>query len=333
MGTLLVAFVTNHRKAGFFVFRRPTEGWEYIMNLVAALLAVACLGPGQWSLDNAINFAPHGWWALVIALVVGVGGAAATLVDVLAPARAEARRELTLARQARAARSCSTRSGTHLAPVADDADVGRVEDRRVGSALIASTVPAARTPTVWLNLPLAPMLTNRRGAIDRPVMPIWRDAGEPALVGDLAGRAELARRAACAAVRARRTRRARTPMPTPMTVCASASTSRSSSRVRASTRTRPRGSSGVAVGDDAAAVRGARGSGSTPARTVAIWTGDEQWIAATSWPPNAGFHATSRSSTRSSSTASPVRPAPSRAATRDATSRPHAVEPVRIAHG
>ena len=43
-----------------------------------------------------------------------------------------------------------------------------------GSGLIASTVPAARTPTMWLNLPLAPMLTNRRGAIDRPVMPIWR---------------------------------------------------------------------------------------------------------------------------------------------------------------
>lgn len=80
MGTLLVAFVTNHRTAGFFVFRRPTEGWEYIMNLVAALLAVACVGPGEWSLDHAIDFAPHNWWSLVIALVVGVGGAAATLV-------------------------------------------------------------------------------------------------------------------------------------------------------------------------------------------------------------------------------------------------------------
>ncbi len=73
--------------------------------------------------------------------------------------------------------------------------------------------------------------------------------------------------------------------------------------------------------------------GSTPARTVAICTADAQWIAATSWPPNAGFHATSRSPSRSSSTASPVRPAPSSAATRDATSRPHAVDPVRMAHG
>ena len=29
-----------------------------------------------------------------------------------------------------------------------------------GSGLIASTVCAARTPTTWLNLPLAPMLTS-----------------------------------------------------------------------------------------------------------------------------------------------------------------------------
>ena len=34
-------------------------------------------------------------------------------------------------------------------------------------------------------------------------------------------------------------------------------------------------------------------SGSTPARTVAICGRVVQWIAATSWPPNAGFHATS----------------------------------------
>ena len=36
IGTLTVAFITNHRNAGFFVFRRPTEGWEYLMNLIAA---------------------------------------------------------------------------------------------------------------------------------------------------------------------------------------------------------------------------------------------------------------------------------------------------------
>ncbi|HWS44287.1 MAG TPA: DoxX family protein, partial [Acidimicrobiia bacterium] len=49
IGTMVVAWITNHRNAGFFVFRRPVEGWEYLMNLVAALIAIACLGPGKWS--------------------------------------------------------------------------------------------------------------------------------------------------------------------------------------------------------------------------------------------------------------------------------------------
>jgi len=79
IGTMLVAWITNHLKAGFFVFRRPTEGWEYIMNLVAMLVAIACLGPGEWSLDNAIDYQPSNWWSLTIALVIGVGGAASLL--------------------------------------------------------------------------------------------------------------------------------------------------------------------------------------------------------------------------------------------------------------
>ena len=79
IGTLAVAFITNHRTAGFFVFRRPTEGWEYLMNLIAASVAIGCLGPGRWSLDNAVGFHPSGWAGLVITLVIGVGGAAGLL--------------------------------------------------------------------------------------------------------------------------------------------------------------------------------------------------------------------------------------------------------------
>jgi putative oxidoreductase len=90
MGVILVAFITNHLHAGFFVFRRPTEGWEYLMNLLAALVAIACLGPGRWSLDNAIDFYPHGWMSLVIALVIGVGGAATLLAVFWRPAPKEA---------------------------------------------------------------------------------------------------------------------------------------------------------------------------------------------------------------------------------------------------
>jgi len=70
------------------VFRRPTEGWEYLMNLIAACVAIGCVGPGNWSLDNAINFEPHGWWGLIIVLVIGVGGAAGLLAVFWRPAPA-----------------------------------------------------------------------------------------------------------------------------------------------------------------------------------------------------------------------------------------------------
>ena len=79
IGTLTVAFVTNHRKAGFFVFRRPTEGWEYLMNLIAASVAIGCVGPGRWSLDNAFGIHFNDSWGLIVTLVIGVGGAVGLL--------------------------------------------------------------------------------------------------------------------------------------------------------------------------------------------------------------------------------------------------------------
>ncbi len=79
IGVVLVAFITNHLHAGFFVFRRPTEGWEYLMNLAAALFAVGVLGSGKWSLDHAIDYHPSFSTAMWITLVIGVGGAGALL--------------------------------------------------------------------------------------------------------------------------------------------------------------------------------------------------------------------------------------------------------------
>lgn len=89
VGVMLVAWITNHRKNGFFIFR-PGEGWEYVMVLTLSGLALAMLGPGQWSLDHAIGLGSLlGWTGLWIALVGGVGGSAALLVTCWRPARAD----------------------------------------------------------------------------------------------------------------------------------------------------------------------------------------------------------------------------------------------------
>ncbi|MEY2566310.1 MAG: putative oxidoreductase [Actinomycetota bacterium] len=79
IGTMLVAWIINHRKNGFFIFR-PGEGWEYVMTLTFCGLLLAVIGPGEWSLDQAIGFDDRpGVRGLLAALVLGAGGAAALL--------------------------------------------------------------------------------------------------------------------------------------------------------------------------------------------------------------------------------------------------------------
>ena len=75
IGVMVVAWITNHRGHGFFIFR-PGEGWEYVMTLTAIGLALGALGAGQWSLDHAIGLDwTSGTSGLVIAAVAGGGGA------------------------------------------------------------------------------------------------------------------------------------------------------------------------------------------------------------------------------------------------------------------
>lgn len=80
VGVMLVAWITNHRGNGFFIFR-PGEGWEYVMTLTVAALVVGALGPGEWSLDNALDLRDDlvGGAGLLIAALAGGGGAAALL--------------------------------------------------------------------------------------------------------------------------------------------------------------------------------------------------------------------------------------------------------------
>jgi putative oxidoreductase len=87
VGTMLVAWITNHRKNGFFIFR-PGEGYEYVMTLTCAAIGLAGVGPGAWSLDRALNwFYPPGWTALALTVILGAGGAIGLLLTFWRPAK------------------------------------------------------------------------------------------------------------------------------------------------------------------------------------------------------------------------------------------------------
>ncbi len=80
VGVLTVAWITNHRKNGFFIFR-PGEGYEYVMTLVAAGLLLCGTGGGRISLDRALGvFDPPGWTAALVFAAMGLAGAIGLLV-------------------------------------------------------------------------------------------------------------------------------------------------------------------------------------------------------------------------------------------------------------
>jgi putative oxidoreductase len=80
VGVMVVAWLINHRGNGFFIFR-PGEGWEYVMTLTMVGLAIGAVGPGEWSLDEALDLRDDltGTTGLAIAAIGGGGGAALLL--------------------------------------------------------------------------------------------------------------------------------------------------------------------------------------------------------------------------------------------------------------
>jgi putative oxidoreductase len=74
VGVMVVALITNHFKNGFFIFR-PGEGYEYVLNLTIAALALGALGPGAWSADKYLKIHLVGPTGLAITAVAGIGGA------------------------------------------------------------------------------------------------------------------------------------------------------------------------------------------------------------------------------------------------------------------
>lgn len=72
IGVMIVAGWTVHRNNGFFIV---SEGWEYTFVVALIALAIAGLGPGQWSLDNAIGIDDlNGFVGLAIAAGLGLAG-------------------------------------------------------------------------------------------------------------------------------------------------------------------------------------------------------------------------------------------------------------------
>ncbi len=78
VGVMLVAGYVAHRANGFFIVK---EGWEYTFILAVAAVGIAMLGPGEWSIDDAIGIADDldGWTGLAIAAGGGVAAGLAQL--------------------------------------------------------------------------------------------------------------------------------------------------------------------------------------------------------------------------------------------------------------
>ena len=73
---MTVAFWTVHKGHGLLVF---AEGWEYNLVLGAIGVSLATIGPGEWSLDDALGLDLNGWPGFLIALVGGLAAATAML--------------------------------------------------------------------------------------------------------------------------------------------------------------------------------------------------------------------------------------------------------------
>ncbi len=76
VSVMVVAFWSIHRFAGFFVFHRPDEGYEYVATLAVLALGIAIVGPGRLSVDATIGLDLDGATGAIIyalGIVAGVG--------------------------------------------------------------------------------------------------------------------------------------------------------------------------------------------------------------------------------------------------------------------
>ena len=86
IGVMTAAIATVHAKNGIW---NTNQGYEFNLTLIAVVFALAGVGAGAWSLDNAFGFDLHGTvWALA-ALAAGVLGGIGSVLYGRAAARHE----------------------------------------------------------------------------------------------------------------------------------------------------------------------------------------------------------------------------------------------------
>ena len=81
---MLVAGYVVHRDKGFFIVG---EGWEYNFILAIAAVGIAMLGPGEWSIDNALGIDDDldGWLGLILSAAGGVAAGVTQLAAFYRP--------------------------------------------------------------------------------------------------------------------------------------------------------------------------------------------------------------------------------------------------------
>lgn len=82
VGLMVVAAFTDHRGNGYFIFK---GGVEYVAVVAMVAVALAAVGPGEWSLDHALGLDVAGYGWAIAAAISGIAGAALLMVTSYRP--------------------------------------------------------------------------------------------------------------------------------------------------------------------------------------------------------------------------------------------------------
>jgi putative oxidoreductase len=77
IGVMTTAVITVHARNGIW---NTNQGYEFNVVLSAAVFALAGIGAGAWSLDNAFGFDLHGAIWAVAAIAVGIIGGVGSVI-------------------------------------------------------------------------------------------------------------------------------------------------------------------------------------------------------------------------------------------------------------